>query len=379
MTVDEIRELARWQPPLGVLSIYLRFEPGDRGLAWRTELRNGLARVLEADEQLDHGTRAALRATAKRVAERFANHERDLPRGEVGFVEVAAEPGGRRWWATHLSPRSATTACFAARPVVAPLLWLAEHGGARGVALVSAERVHLLEWSPGHLEELHRWELSLFSGGWREGKAQRVPDPARAQAVSASGRDQFGERMADNRHRFLGECRGLALQAGSARGWERIIAFGPAQHVEAFRDRAGSTSPTLELGGEMDLISKPLGQLEAPVTEAIGRLDAERGRQLAERALEEARGGVRGTAGPQETSAALDEGRVERLVLDAGLAAGAASAPVLREEAPGRGGEAGAEALVKLALASGADVVTISGEAAELLAPVDGVAALLRY
>jgi Bacterial archaeo-eukaryotic release factor family 10 len=377
MTFDEVRELAKWQPPLGVLSIYLRVEPGDRGGAWRTTLRNGLAQVQDGGDGLDHRTRVALRHTAKRVADRFANHERDLPRGEVGFVEVSSEPGDERWWATHVPPESEVTACLSVRPVVAPAIWLARHGGPLGVALVSAERVHLLEWSPGHLEELHRWELSMFSGDWREGKAQRVPDPARAQAISASGRDQFGERLADNRHRFLGECRGLALRIGSDRGWERILAFGPAQQADAFRER-GSGSPPIDLGAELDLISKPLGQIEAPIGEAIARQDAERGKELAERALEEARGGVRGTAGRQETSAALDEGRVECLVLDAALAASAAAAPVMDEEA-GDGAGPGTEALVKLALAGGAEVIPISGEAAELLVPVDGVAALLRY
>jgi hypothetical protein len=379
MTFDEVRELAKWQPPLGVLSIYLRFEPGDRGGAWRTQLRNGLAKVVEGADQLDHATRVALRATAKRVGERFANHERDLPRGEVGFVEVAEEPAGQRWWLTHLSPAADATASFSGRPIVAPAIWLAKHDREVGVALVSAERVHLLGWSPGHLQELHRWELSVFSSDWRERKAQRVPDPARAQAVSASGRDQFGERLADNRHRFLGECRGLALGVGSARGWDRILAFGPPQHVEALRNAGTSSSPTIEPAGEMDLISKPLGLLDGPIQAAIARQDSDRARALVERALEEARGGMRGSAGPQETAAALGEGRVDRLLLDAALAARAAAPPVLPEEIPGLGGAACAEALVRLALASGADVVTVSGEAAELLAPVDGVAAQLRY
>jgi Bacterial archaeo-eukaryotic release factor family 5 len=358
---EDARRLAEWQPPLGVVSVYLRVDPGDRGGAWRTELHNGLAAVRERGGELDHEAAKALRATVERIGERFENHERDLPRGEVGFVEVSGEPAAERWWSTHLAPRTAATASFSERPLVAPLLCLIEHGAARGVALLSAERVRMLEWAPGRLEELHNWELSIFSRDWRERKARRPADPARGQAVSASGRDQFDERLEDSRHRFLGECGRLAVEQARERGWHRLLLFGSADHLRDFRHRIPSTAGlAVEDAGEADLISEPPGKLEEPVAGAAARLDGERQRKLAERALEEARGGMRGTAGSQETEAALGEARVERLVLDAARADGS-------------------EAMVRSALAGGAAVSAVSGAAAELLAPVDGVAALLRY
>lgn len=376
---EEARRLAEWRPPLGVMSVYLRLDPGDRGGAWRTELRNGLARILEAADGLDHETRTALRATAGRVADRFGEQDRrPLPRGEVGFVAVTAEPASERWWSTHLSPRSAASAYFAERPVVAPLLCMVERGAPRGVALVSAERVRLLEWEPGRLGELHSWELTVFSGDWRERKAPRVIDPARAQAVSAAGREQYAERLAENRQRFLGQCGGLAARAASERGWPQIVAFGAPEHVRSFREAIPSPA-AIEVGGEVDLVWESPGRLEAPVAEAIERLDEERDRWLAERALDEARGGMRGTAGPQETLAALEEGRVDRLVIDAARVASTGPSPVMRGEEAGEDGVIDSESLVRRALAGGARIATVSGKAAELLAPVDGVAALLRY
>src|SRR4051794_2700551 len=151
-TVEAARALAEWEPPLGVLSLYMRFDPGDRGGAWRTELRNDLDRILDAAEGSDHETRMALRATAEALLDRFAEREPPLPRGEAGFVEVSRESAAQRWWPSHLFPQSPARAFFERRPVVAPLVDLVERGAPRGIALLSAERVRLLQWAPGRIE-----------------------------------------------------------------------------------------------------------------------------------------------------------------------------------------------------------------------------------
>ncbi len=359
-SLDDARRLAEWRAPLGVVSVYLRVDPHDRGGAWRTELGNGMSAVLERSDGLEHDAAGALRATCTRIVERFANHERSLPRAEIGFVEVAAKAGDERWWPSHVSPEASATATFDERPIVAPLVCLLDRGAPRGVVLLSGERVRLLEWAPGRLEELESWELSIFSDDWRERKAQRVPNPARAQAVSASGHDQFDERLEDSRRRFIGECGRLATEPAAARGWRSLLVFGGAEHAREFRQTAANHGLAIEQAGEADLISEPPGRLEGPIAEAVGKLDAERDRELVERALDAARGGMRGTAGLQETEAALAEARVETLVLDAG-----------------RAGES--EAIVRSALEAGAGVSSVSGEAADLLSTVDGVAALLRY
>jgi hypothetical protein len=243
---------------------------------------------------------------------------------------------------------------------LAPLACLLERESPRGAAILSAERVRLFEWELGRLDELHSWELSVFSGDWRERKAARTADPARTQGVSASGRDQFDERLEENRARFLGECGRLAAQEAHSRGWDQLVLFGAPEHRRELRQGIASSRLTVEDGDGADLISEPTGILEGPVADAIGRLIAARERQLAGDAIEEARGGTRGTAGVQETEAALAEGRVERLVRDAG------SAPEF-------------ESLVRDALGSGAAVTGVSGEAAQALSEVGGVAALLRY
>jgi hypothetical protein len=360
-TLEETRAVSEWRPDLGVLSIYVGFDPADRTGAWRTELRNGLEAILDAHKEDQHAQRVALRATAKRVLERFEDGDlRPPPRGEVGFVEVADKNGGEHWWGTGTPPVPNVCVEFAAEPVVAPLIALCCRGAARGVALLSSERVRLLRCAEGALEEMEDWELSVTSLDWRERKSQSSNDPARAQGVSSSGHDQYDERLEHNRHRFLTECGGLAARKLEEHSLDQVVVFGPARDVEAFNAGFGSARAKLELGGEVDLISVPKGKLGELVGDVIERLDSERDRAVIERALGEARGGSRGSAGIQETREALLEGRVDHLVFDAAI-------------------DADAEGLIRAALAGSAQVTIVRDELAEPLAEAEGMAAILRY
>ncbi|HEX6601621.1 MAG TPA: VLRF1 family aeRF1-type release factor [Solirubrobacterales bacterium] len=360
-TLEDAHELSEWRPPLGVLSVYLGFDPADRGGAWRTELRNGLDAVLDAHKEAEHDRRIALRTTAKRLVERFEDGDlRPPPRGEVGFVEVAEKQGTEHWFGTALAPVADACVEFGPEPAVAPLLELSGRSGARGVALLSSERVRLLRCEEGALDELEDWELSITSLDWRERKSQSTNNPARAQGVSSSGHDQFGERLDHNRHRFLSECGGLAARALENNGLEELLLFGPAKDVDHFKSGFGPADGKLVLGGDADLISVPTGQLIETVAEAVQRFELDGQRAVVERALGEAKGGSRGAAGRQETKEALAEGRVDHLVFDGAIG----------EEA---------ESLVRAALASGAQVTVVRDELAAPLAEAEGVAAILRY
>jgi hypothetical protein len=360
-TVEEAREVSEWRPDLGVLSVYLGFDPADRGGAWRTELRNALDAILESHKEADHANRVALRATAKRLIERFEDGDlRPPPRGEVGFVEVAEKEGIEHWWGTGAPPVADACAEYAPEPVVAPLLALAGRAGARGIAVVSSERVRLLRCAGGSLEELENWELSVFSLDWRERKSQSTNNPARAQGVSASGHDQYGERLDHNRQRFLAECGELAGRALERNGLEEAIVFGPAKDAESFESGFHAAKAKVVHGGDADLISVPTGKLGEVVGEAIERLDSDRDRAVVERALGEAKGGSRGSLGIQETRAALGEGRVDHLVLDRAL-------------------DGDMESLLRAAFAGSAQVTIVSDDLAAPLAEAEGVAAILRY
>lgn len=360
-TLEDARALTEWRPPLGVLSVYLGFDPADRGGAWRTELRNGLDAVLEASKDAEHERRVALRATAKRLTERFEDGDlRPPPRGEAGFVEVAEKAGAERWWGTAVAPIATACVEYGEEPTVAPLIDLSCRGKVRGVALLSSERVRLLRSANGTLEDVEDWELSVTMLDWRERKSQSTNNPARAQGVSASGHDQFDERLDHNRARFLNECGGLAARSLEENGLDELFAFGPPRDVESFNAGFSSAQARLVHGGDAELISAPKGRLSEVVADVAERLEAERERALVERALGEAKGGSRGALGPQETAEALTEGRVDHLVLDGAI------------------GER-AEPLVRGALAGGAQVTFVRDEIAAPLAEAEGVAAILRY
>ncbi len=310
-TLADARELSDWRPPMGVISIYLGFDPADRSAAWRIELRNGINRALELAEDGEHERKVAMRETAKRLLHRFNDEEvRPPPRGEAGFVEVSRGEGKERWWGTGVAPVLPAVA-HADQPLVTELVDLCQRGEGCGVALLSAERVRLLGCAEGTLEEIEEWDRLA------------------------------GERLRE-------------------RGFGDVLAFGPRPDAEAFWKGLGSTQLRRELGGEQDLISMPRGELIDEVAAAIARSRTRRDRAFVERALEEALGGSRGGSGVQETLAALKERRVEHLAFD----------PAIGDPA---------EALVRGALAGDAEITIARDGVAELLAPAEGVAAILRY
>jgi hypothetical protein len=360
-TFQDARRLSEWQPPLGVVSVYLAFDPADRGGAWRTELRNGLDALLEAAKDAEHDRRIALRAVAKRIIDRYEDGDtRPPPRGEAGFVEVAEKGGEEHWWGTGVAPQTSACVELGERPMLAPLVDLACRGEVRGIAIVSLERVRLLSFAEGRLTELEDWELEITSLDWRERKANTGNNPARGQGGGASGKDQYMERLEHNRQRFLAEAGALVGRELEGRGMRRALAFGPAADLEHFESGLNAPNVKLAVAEKADLISVPTGKLNDTVSAAVANADADRESRLVVAALEEVRGGGRGAGGPQDVGEAVEEGRVERLVIDVGHASAA-------------------ESLIRGALKVSAKVTVVHGAAAEALREAEGVAAILRY
>jgi release factor family 10 len=359
-TLQEVRELSDWQPPLGVVSVYLGFDPADRGGAWRSVLRSGVDRILRLAEGAEHERKVATRETAGRLLERFEEGElRPPPRGEVGFLEVGGEEGAERWWGTGVAP-SLPGLLLADRPVVMQLVDLCRRGEGVGVALPSAERVRLLDFREGELEELDDRELSVASLAWRARKAQSARDPARGQGVTSSGHDRHEGRLEHSRRRFLVECGRLAGKLLDERSLGEVIVFGPPSEAGAFCAGLEPTRVRVEVGGEADLVSAPKKQLVEAASAAVEGLRAARDQEAVERVLGEVRAGGRGAAGLQETVEALAEGRVESVFFD----------PTIGDPA---------ETLVRGAFTGGAGVTVVRDGVADLLGSAEGVAALLRY
>ncbi|MEO8091785.1 MAG: VLRF1 family aeRF1-type release factor [bacterium] len=370
-------ELLSWRPEYGVVSVYIRVDPGDRSEGWRTEVRNGLSGVVGPRRgSEDHQASGAIKATAERL-------QRDLldqpPRGEpgglIGFVEMARKQGEERWYATQIPPRR-TEVLHGPVAQIHPLLELLDDGAPLGVAVVSSERIRLLDWRLGRADELHNWELEYFDDDWRERKAQKPRDPARGNAVSAAGRDQHNQRVEANRERFAEQTGDLAHAEAKKRGWRQTLIFGDERYVRQFTQGFGNASELRHVE-HTDLISEPTAQIKRRVEQMLPELNRSRERSMIERIKEVAYAQARSSLGVQETFQALQEGRVEHLVYD--------SARDYSEAGLGSTGEAGSsgpaliEQMIALALSTGAAVTPVEGESAQLLEEQGGVVSLLRY
>jgi hypothetical protein len=375
---ETVSELLAWRPEHGVLSLYLRFDPGQRSPNWPTEVRNGLSATLSAGrEGKDHEARQALKATAERIDRDLHDDEQSPAEGAglIGFVEVARKPGQERWYAVQIPPRR-TEVLHAAVAEVHQLLELLDDGAPMGVAIVSSERVRLLDWRLGRTKQLHDWELESFARDWRERKSQRPRDPAHGEAVSAAGRDQYNQRLEATRERFAHQTGELARAEAWKGDWRETLVFGDERYVSQFARGFGAALALRHVDGA-DLISESIAQIERHVTEMLPGFNRDRERSLIERIKEAAYAEGRSSLGIQETLQALREGRVEHLVYDAGREYSNASLASV--------GESGAnelpliERMIEYAVSTGATITPVEDESAEFLEEQDGVASLLRY
>ena len=358
-----IEELLDWRPGFGVITVCVEIDPADRSEGWLIELRKQLQSAVEAgDDAHDRGR--ALTATAQRVLDRFEDAELPSGRCQIGFCEVAEKRARDIWTAAEMADFR-TSAGYAARPLLVPLLKLLDEGAAIGAIAISAERIHLYEWKLGALDLIHDWEAEMYSLDWRERKAAKPSDVARTEGVTSSGRDQYDQRLEHNRARFLKETGRLTADEARGRSWRRVIAFGDPEHVREF-DQGAEKGTEVELAQAVDVIREERGKLLERVNAAVANGNRRRELALIERAIEGARTpGGHGALGLIDVQECLNEGRVEHLIFDA-----SSEDPGLTEIE---------DVLVERAIRTSAKVMPVEGDAADQLQESGGVAAVLRY
>jgi hypothetical protein len=384
-TAEALSDLVGWQAPFGVLSVYLEIDPGDRGGAWRIELRDQLDAVVEGAAGEDRDRRAAIRATAGRIRERFEPATPPSGRMQIGFAACAAKPTREvpeEWFAVQY-PVERTEVVYGERPNVRPLAEILDDGRPRAIAALSAERVRLFEWRLGTVEELAEGELEILSLDWRERKAPRVRDPASGRGVSSAGRDQFGQRLEENRKRFLKEV-GLRASRELAEDCRReLLCIGDPGLCEAFVS-GWERAPERISVDHHDVIAEPVAAIAERAAAKLAELDAERDGELVDAAIGAGRApGGAGALGPGETARALARGQVERLLIDADreLAADGVDEELRAElEAvmPLPSGRLD-EWIVEEAIRTSAAITAIRAKPAERLAEYGGVGAILRF
>ena len=373
---QRLRELTRIHPDgARVLSVFLNLDPGEFAAppARATEIASVMddaTRRIRDEAGLSHDARRALEQDAQRTREFLEGFS---PKGAHGLAVFACGPADL-FEAIRLARPIETRAVVSDSPRVEPLVELLGEGGNWMVVLVNRQTGRMLRGDRDHLDELPAIHDDVHGqhsqGGWSQARYQR--------SVDEDVQDHF-KKVAD-----------AVFVRFKRSAFDHLLLGGPGEALADFEDRL-HTYVRERLVGRIDIdvenssaddvatAARPKIEEHAHATE----------RQALDRLQEGVSKGTRGVAGLEGVLGALNERRVETLLLSPGL-----SEPgvVCRRcgwlgaegvaECPADGGELErrediVEQAVELALQQSADVLAVRHH--DDLAERDDIAALLRF
>jgi peptide chain release factor subunit 1 len=368
---DRLRKLAelRLDRPV-VLSLYLDLDPTEfatppaRATAVRSLLDEAERRVKER-AGLAHADRMALEGALERARNYL---ERELPTDGAHAVAVFASEPVDLFEAVKL-PRSVPNRVAIGRsPLVGPLARL-ERRERWCVALVSRRDARIFRGSPDGLHEIGQIHDIVFGqhdqGGWSQARYQRGIEKEKADHL---------KRTAE-----------VLLRHYKRRPFQRLITGGPREVVADFESKLhGYLSERLAGRIEVDVDTASPDQVLEAAQPRFDELEREREAEALERL------GERGAWGLGETLRALNERRVEMLLLDEQFSAPGTQCPECgwlgvgeERRCPADGTELVAlddvtDAAIELALQQSAELLAVRHDR-EVLGGAGGVAALLRF
>jgi len=382
-----LSDVVRLHDDIGVLSVYVGIDPSAEAAAkppWEIALEGDL-----------HALRAKLRVEGRHDQwAAFDERVRELAPALRWVVDATEHGRGRALFATigsgeihtiALQTRLPTSATLSRVPHVLPLL-AADEGHPVGMVVVGRNVVRALDARLGSVTKLGAFDVEpvVFDGAERKGPA--ASNPLRGQQVVAQ-RDRYEHHVEAEHRRRLKRSAGLVSELAGERGWELAVVAGDPRG-------ANTLVESLELRGvetqlvDRDLEALTLAQTFRELAPALAALSRRRDLALVRRIQDAALSGGNGAIGLADVLAVLEEGRVDKLVLDSAHPLAGAVDPNGRLlphgiVAPGHADwELEPEPLLSdwiavRALHSGARVTVVHGEAE--LAEADGVAALLRW
>jgi len=369
---DQLRRLAelRLDRPV-VLSLYLDLDPSEfgtqpaRATAVRSLLDEAERRVRDHDD-LPHEDRMGLNATLKRASEFL---ERNLPtEGAQGVAVFASEPA-KLFEAIKLPRPVSSRVAIGRSPLVGPLARF-ERRERWCVALVSRRDARIFRGSPDGLREIEQIHDTVFGQHDRGGLSQ---------ARFARGI----EKEKDDHLKHTGEA---LLRHFKIRPFQRLLLGGPNEVVKDFEGKLHGYLRDRVVGGRIGVdvdVATPDTVMEAarPVFEEIER---EHEARMLERV------GERGVTGIEAVLGALNERRVEVLMLDEQFSGVAGAQCALcgllateGETCPADGAEMIqledlTDAAIELAVQQSAEILAVRHER-DKLDDYGGAAALLRF
>jgi peptide chain release factor subunit 1 len=368
---DTLRRLAelRLDRPV-VLSLYLDLDPTEfatppaRATAVRSLLDEAERKVKERDS-LPHGDRMALDAALRRAR---AFLERELPTDGAHAVAVFASEPAELFEALKL-PRSVPNRVAIGRsPLVGPLARL-ERGERWCVALVSRRDARIFRGSPDGLREIEQIHDLVFGqhdrGGLSQARYQRGIEKEKADHLKNTAE--------------------ALMRHYKRRPFQRLITGGPREVVSDFESKLhGYLKERLAGRIEVDVDTATPEHVLKAAQPRFEELEREREAETLERL------GERGACGAADVLRALNERRIETLLLDEQFAAPGRQCPECGWLGPadetrcpvdGTGLvalEDLTDAAIELALQQSAGILAVRHDP-EALRDHDGIAALVRF
>lgn len=367
-----VESLAALRDRAGVLSITFGIEPGAasrRIPVWEIELDNHLVELRQ-----DGVTARALQRRRDEVSRRLTGLLDPAATGRGRALYMALESGTES--EVTLQERLPTAVRIGPAAHLLPLLLVLDRGAPAGLVSASRDAVSVLESELGHVRHVASIDLEPWVGDWwLEMKGPARANPLRGQQV-VSHRDRTVRRMAAAYRRALDHAAVELQSLARQRSWTRAVLAGDHRTVDLLQEglrRVGVVTTTTAANLEGLRHELAVERLE----HELELLDArERARITAD--VLSAGAGVRGLV---SVLAALAEARVDRLLIDAdrGFPGVVRPGELLAAAREGENEVDLTDLLVARALATGAKVTPLRGEAADVLGPCDGIAARLRW
>jgi peptide chain release factor subunit 1 len=371
---DELRRLAeiRLDRPV-VLSLYLDLDPTEfatppaRATAVRSLLDEADRRVRDLGD-LPHADRMDLRASLERAS---ALLEEDLPTEGAQAVAVFAAESVDLFEALKLPRPLPSRVAIRRSPLVAPLARLARRER-WCVALVNRRDARIFRGSHDGLREIEQIHDVVFGqhdqGGWSQARYQRGIEKEKADHLKHTVE--------------------ALMKHFKRRPFERLIVGGPREVVADFESKLhGYLAERLAGRIDVDVEHSTAEQVLEAVQPRFEELEEEREAEALERLGEAGRAAI----GLEDVLRALNERRVETLVVDERFAAEGTCCPTCGWLGPGgertcpvdgteleRLEDLG-EAAVELIIQQAADILAVRRRRDELADRAGGIAALLRF
>jgi hypothetical protein len=386
LDLESLPALVAHTDPVGVLSIYLDADPAEqstRATTWEVALRRDLDALVarlkeEGPRERWIAVRDALAGLERELADLAS--PRGPGRGRVMFIGVGS---GDVWqWASQVGVRPAVV--FEDRPYVSPLITLFERGAPAGVVMAHRDGLRVVEIRFGEGKDVMSLDFSTDEEEWREMKGPAGANPAMAQQT-APQRDRFERRLDEHRGRFLVDAAARVADIARQRNWTVMVITGDPRHTAAVEAALPAEDTPELLRRDALLEPLPAADVVTAVEDAVEEASVARRAHLVTRAMGAAAAGGRGAVGTRDVVKALNEGRVATLLIaDGARLAGYVAEDGLLAIRPDQvvGDHAGrddrfGERMIERAVATAAVVVPVG--ASDELAPVDGVAAILRW